>query len=203
MSHDAREQDSFDVNKAIAAVAYLVEHTNESMYPIMKMIYLADKLHLERHGRFIAGDHYAAMEQGPVPSCTYNMIKHVRGDDCLRDGDEVARRFLRYGDNHSIHVIEKPDYDELSDSDQRALDDVISIYRMSNKWTIRDLSHDPAWKRAWKGRMFRKSVSLPIEKIAGQLNDSEALLAHLKDPTPGEARPPQSRTGDGHRGANN
>lgn len=191
MSHVTSEQNTFDVGKAIAAVAYLVEQTGESMYPVMKMMYLADKLHLERHGRFIAGDEYAAMKQGPVPSCTYTMIKHVRGERCSRDGYDVARQYLAYTADHYIKVLEQPDYDELSGSDVRALDDVVTIYKRSNKWAIRDLSHDGAWSRSWSMKLFRRSVPMPLEEIAREFEDSEALLRHLEDSHPGEAQRPK------------
>src|SRR5690606_29259588 len=113
----------FDVEKAIAAVGYLVEQTGASMYSIMKMMYLADKIHLERYGRFIAGDHYVAMPQGPVPSCTYNMIKHVRGEQRSRQGDERGLQYFSYSRDHEISLTQRPDYDELSNSDQQCLDE--------------------------------------------------------------------------------
>ncbi len=42
------------------------------------MMYFADRLHLERYGRFICGDSYVAMKNGPVPSFTYDILKARR-----------------------------------------------------------------------------------------------------------------------------
>jgi uncharacterized phage-associated protein len=191
----ASRQDAFEVSKAIAAIGYLVERTKETMYPIMKMMYLADKLHLERFGRFIAGDNYTAMEKGPVPSHAYNMIKKVRGDVNCRDGSDlaIACDFLIYRDDHRIDLKREPDYDELSASDIECLQEVVDIYQRVGKWAVRDMSHDDAWTEAWRSRsrfFFQKSVTMNLEAIAAQFDDADALSAHLADPNPGEATAP-------------
>lgn len=181
-------ESSFDVFKAIASVAYLVDRTGATMYPVMKMLYLADKLHLETYGRFIAGDSYAAMEQGPVPSCTYNMMKAVRGEKVRTPGVEVACDYFSYGSDHSISLKRPVDLDELSDSDIRCLENIASLYRVHGSRAVREMSHDDAWTKVWKpNRKFRgsKSYPMPLEEIAAHLDGSEALLRHLADPQPG------------------
>ncbi len=177
----------FDAAKAVASVGYLVERTGESLYPIMKMIYLADKLHLERYGRFIAGESYAAMKQGPVPSCTYNLIKHVRGDLNECQGAEVARQYLDYGENHKIVLRKAADTGELSETDIECLDEVVRMWAKVGKWVVRDLSHDLAWQAAME-KLFhgKKSHPIDIEDIARQV-DSDLLVKHVQDPNPGHA----------------
>ena len=186
---EANPRDAFDVDKAIAATALLVQETKESLYPIMKMVYLADKLHLEKFGRFIAGERYCAMEKGPVPSFTYSMLKHVRGDE-NHDAEFLrARDFFRYHANHTIELKQQPDLGELSESEISALRAVIDTYSKVGKWAIRDMSHDSAWTHAWGriARIFRRSVPMSKESIAQQFDDSEALVEHLQDDSPGEA----------------
>lgn len=179
---------SFDLNKAIAAIGHLVKQTGASMYPVMKMMYVADKLHLERYGRFIFGETYAAMEQGPVPSHAYNMVKHVRGDARHPEMELAKQHFAYQAQNHEIRLLAEPDLDELSQSDQQCLDEVIHMFHSIGQWSIRDMSHDPAWEAAWKGRRrLSKSSPLPIEQIAASLDTCEALLQHLRDTAPGEA----------------
>lgn len=177
----------FDAAKAVAATGYLVEQTRESMYSIMKMLYLADKLHLERYGRFIAGESYSAMDQGPVPSCTYNLVKVIRGQLAGCQGEEVARDFLAYGSNHEI-VLRKPvALDELSETDIECLAEVVHVWKKIGKWAVRDLSHDDAWKAAMNKRdANKKSCPMKIEDIARQV-DSAELVSHVQDPNPGHA----------------
>ncbi len=196
--HQTNKPDLFEIDKAIAAIAYLVEKTGASMYPVMKMMYLADKMHLAHYGRFIANDSYSAMKQGPVPSRTYNMIKHLRGEPARRVEDARALEFFVYGDEHKISLRKKPDYDELSGSDLECLDEVVSIYGRIGPWAVRNMSHDEAWEAAWRSRFFKKSVPMETTSIAAQFEDGETLIEHLKDRHPGEARPaPHLRTGTG------
>lgn len=189
MSHNMSNGiDGFDTNKAIAAIALLVRETGATMYSVMKMLYLADKAHLERHGRFITGDHYAAMKQGPVPSCAYNMIKHVRGEACRRHGDEVASKYLSCDPKtHEIQIKEMPDLDELSQSDRECLIEIADIYSRLGPWAVRDMAHDGAWNRAWhsfRGRLF-KSVAMPLAVIASDIDQTGELKGHLQDRHPG------------------
>lgn len=180
---------TFDVDKAIAATGYLIDRTKESLYPVMKMMYLADKLHLERYGRFIAGDHYSAMAKGPVPSCTYNMLKHVRGDKQPLSGLDRAREFFAYNSDHSLGLRQVPDYGDLSESEIECLDAIADAYARIGKWAIKDLSHDTAWSDAWESRdkSQKRGGDMRPEDVARQFENSEALIEHLRDPTPGEA----------------
>lgn len=187
--HATVNRNQFDVGKAIAAVGFLVEKTGATMYSLMKMMYLADKVHLERYGRFIAGDNYVAMKQGPVPSCTYNMIKHVRGENC-GPGFELAKQYFAYGSNHEVKLKAQPDYDELSGSDIECLEWIAGVYNDVGHWMVRDMSHDEVWKSVWTRWRLAKSLPIDIEVIASQFDGKEHLIAHLRDSTPGEATLP-------------
>ena len=107
---------TFQPQKAVAAAAFLIEKTGQSLYTLMKMLYLADRLHLSRHGRFIAGDNYTAMRQGPVPSITYDLFKHVRGERKTVPGTELAERSFEYVGEHNFRLRQEPHLDELSES---------------------------------------------------------------------------------------
>lgn len=190
MSHVADRMGEFEIQKAVAAVGYLVEHGTPEMYTVMKMMYIADKMHLERFGRFISGDSYVAMKQGPVPSATYNMIKHVRGDAGLEDFAR-AKHYFGYRD-HQIELRARPDYEELSDSDIECLQQVVEAYAKVGKWSIRDMSHDDAWEGAWRRRFFRSAIKMDVDDIARQFEGGAELVEHLADRFPGEAESPQN-----------
>lgn len=189
MSHVTNRMGEFEVQKAVAAVGYLVEHATPEMYTVMKMMYIADKMHLERFGRFISGDSYVAMKQGPVPSATYNMIKHVRGEGGLEEF-ACAKAYLGYKD-HCIQLRARPDYDELSASDIECLQEVARAYSTVGKWSVRDMSHDDAWEGAWRRRFFRKAIPMGVEEIARQFEEGSKLVDHLADRFPGEADAPR------------
>jgi uncharacterized phage-associated protein len=71
----------FDIEKGIESVLYIIENgAQPTFHHISKVMYFADKEHLEKYGRFICGDSYVAMKHGPVPSGIYDLLKSVRGD---------------------------------------------------------------------------------------------------------------------------
>jgi len=180
----------FDAPKAVAAIGYLVEETDESLYPVMKMLYLADKRHLQEFGRFIAGDEYCAMQQGPVASCAYDMMKRVK--DGLPKGDalDVALDAFEYLPDHQIKLRHRPDIDELSESEVSCLQAIVAAYKDVGKWAVREMSHDDAWKEAWdrRGDEARRGGFIDRESIAKTLDNSDVLIPHLRDKHPGEAK---------------
>ncbi|MEK7221817.1 MAG: Panacea domain-containing protein, partial [Nitrospirota bacterium] len=59
----------FDPDKAIQAILFVARSiTGATFHQISKIIYFADKDHLQKYGRLICGDSYVAMKHGPVPS---------------------------------------------------------------------------------------------------------------------------------------
>ena len=71
---------------------------------------------MERYERFITGDYYVKMEQGPVPSGAYDIAKLVRGDEQYFE-DRIVQlepeENLTYTCCHKYIPKRKPDLDEL------------------------------------------------------------------------------------------
>lgn len=63
----------FDKSKALEVLLY-VTHQTQDMYHTAKIIYFANRYHLEKYGRFIIDDRVIAMKHGPVLSNLYDMI---------------------------------------------------------------------------------------------------------------------------------
>lgn len=183
----------FDQDKTTAAIGYLLKQTRESMYPLLKMLYLADKLSLSRSGRYIGGDEYCALQQGPVPSYAYDLFKAVRGDVVHRSIDvQAALSRLSYAGEHKFELVNEPDLDELSRGDIAALDDVISTYELHGSRGIRDLSHDEAWAAVWGSRgFFQKSVPMTAKDVAAATDSADWLEQALADTAPGIAELPE------------
>lgn len=62
-------------NKAIEAIVWLSnKQPGIDIYHVVKIIFFADKIHLNRYGRPLIGDTYRKMEYGPVPSVVKDLI---------------------------------------------------------------------------------------------------------------------------------
>src|SRR5665213_2095380 len=67
--------------KAIAAISFLASRKLPELTKgkLDKLLFFADKLHLVRYGRTITGDWYAALQHGPIPSETDNLLDALEG----------------------------------------------------------------------------------------------------------------------------
>jgi uncharacterized phage-associated protein len=168
---------AFDADKAVEAIAYAVSRTQSDLYTTLKLLYLADKLHLERYGRLIFGDWYAAMDHGPVPSHSYDILKFVRGDRPVSLAQH-AREVLRVDATNSIEVLREPDLDELSATDIECLDDAFEKYSSLGFGELKRLTHDDAYNAT------PRNAEIALEAIASMLKNAPELIQHLSNPHP-------------------
>jgi uncharacterized phage-associated protein len=158
-------------SRTLEAFAYIVEHapvTKRNMYNVLKVFYLADKLHMERYGRFIFDDQYSAMPKGPVPSSAYNLMKSIKSGKTVGHSMESTVSFIS---QHNLKALRKADEDLFSSSDLLCIDEVIAT---SEKEDLGELSHDAAWESTIPNQL------MSIEAILSTLKNSEGLL-HLHE----------------------
>ena len=159
-----------NITKALQVLLYVTREVPD-MYNALKVIYLADKQHLQEYGRFIYGDQYVAMQHGPVPSLAYDIVKQVRGDgSCVVPG---AEEYLSL-DGTDIIAHRDPDLDLLSESDVECLDEAIERYGNMSFAELRNISHsDDAFQSA------DQNGFMSLAAIAESLPNSDELLEYL------------------------
>jgi uncharacterized phage-associated protein len=168
----------FDEKVALEAVLYLAtESAAPTFHHIVKLLYFADRLHLKRYGRLIAGDRYIAMKHGPVPSAIYDMLKAMRDGVWQFSYPELDAAFAVEG-NHRIVPQRPPDLEWLSESELRCMDDALRKYDRLSFHRLTQLSHDQAWKSA------DENDEISLEALVRSLDNAEGLLQHLKNPHP-------------------
>jgi hypothetical protein len=159
----------FNETKAIETILYLANRMSRSdKYNICKMLYLADKISLEKYGRFIFGESYWAMKEGATPSKSYDLLKEI-----ARECSEELRL-----EGNAVIPLRDANLDYLSESDIECLDHTISIYDRNPKKMRLD-SHDGAWEKAWHNRGEKGSADISVRSIARTLADSEDLIDYL------------------------
>ncbi len=108
----------FDEQKVTEAAAFLLELRGGRMHYIklLKLLYLADRKAFAQWGIPISNDNYVAMDNGPVPSQTYNLVKEggciwsefitapfgdyeVQRTDAVLNYAEAFARGRRYSEN--------------------------------------------------------------------------------------------------------
>ena len=122
-----------DAEKALEVVVY-ISHYTDNLFNIVKTLYYADKFHLEKHGRLISGETYIAMEDGPVPSGAYDLVKVARGDERGYEKEIIdtkpgkAIRVEKISDKTFVYPLRYANSDLLSESDIECLDEAIERY---------------------------------------------------------------------------
>jgi hypothetical protein len=136
----------FDIQKTIAAVAYLVQKEGGQLdvFLALKTLYVADKDALVQWGKTITGDSFVSMDKGPVLSATYNLFKGKgsESDQTLWNAHISERT------NHSVHLLHDFDLGILSEREIEALESARMQIKSMPPWRVARWLHDncPEWQ---------------------------------------------------------
>lgn len=168
----------FDPQAAVEALLYVAYRSKDpTFHHISKLLYFADRIHLERYGRLIFGDTYIAMKHGPVPSGIYDILNDAKGRTGFHRYQEADSLFTIVGE-YRVQPNRLPNLDWLSDSDIECLDEAIEQYDGKSFGELSALSHDNAWKAA------DLNDAISLESLVQSLGNPDNLLAHLLEPSP-------------------
>ena len=74
----------FNKNTRIQAIDYIIRNSSNThslnKISILKLLFFADRYHLRKYGRTISNDSYCAMQNGPVASKTYDLLKSISNE---------------------------------------------------------------------------------------------------------------------------
>jgi uncharacterized phage-associated protein len=169
----ARFYFQFDVEKAINAILYITGKVKKKdFHKIFKILYFADRDHFAEYGRPITGDSYIAMDDGPVPSKIYDILKSVRGDSFFKD-DGTFSKLFKIHDSFLIQPLQEPNLRVLSGTDIKHLDQAIETYGPLSYDELKGKSHDYAWNRT------SKDAPISFENILRETGENEEVLSFL------------------------
>ncbi len=143
----------FDSKKTTQAAAFLLMLGGGVMsrMRLLKLLYIVDRELLASKGRTLTGDRATAMNQGPVLTHTYDLIK---GD---AQSPDDWNRYLR-SVNKKLVSLGDPGRDELSPREVDKLKEVSNRYRDISTSGLSALTHEfPEWVKS-----FVPDASRPI-----------------------------------------
>ncbi|HEY1245759.1 MAG TPA: Panacea domain-containing protein [Hyphomicrobiaceae bacterium] len=151
-----------------------------TMFYVAKVFYFADKAHLLDWGRPISGDRYVAMENGPVPSAIYDLVKEsgYLADDLL---DEFGARIEKRG----RHLFARQPFVDraLSKTDVEYLESALRQYGHMSFGALSDLTHrERAWREAWGKPGFANEMD-PFLLIDEGNADRGRLIEEIRQKT--------------------
>lgn len=166
---------TFNEKKTINTVLYVAEKLKRrDFHKIFKILYFADREYLNRYGMTITGDTYIAMDAGPVPTKTYDIMKIVRGDSYMADINNFSRYFS-VSNWMFVQPLQKADLDEMAPAEKEVIDDVISKYGDLSYDEIKEKSHDVAW------RSTARDYPISFENIAMEAGMDDSDIPYLEE----------------------
>ena len=164
----------FNYKKSVQALNLLANKSGGTLNKMkaIKLIWLADRLHLRNYGRSITGDLYYALPNGPVPSATRDVLEN---SNFIEDtATDYASEYISEIDKYNYRALIQGNYKVFSQSDIATLEIVFDKFGHLDHFALSDLSHFfPEWKKHESALNKKLSSRYPIEPIDFFINIEE------------------------------
>ncbi|MFT5821526.1 MAG: putative phage-associated protein [Crocinitomix sp.] len=144
--------------KSVQAINYFArkkESNSINRLKLIKLLWLSDRYHVMKYGRFMLRDRYVAMPHGPVASMTKDISEGY--------GDEYSPEYIRPKGSLSIDSIGEVDLDFLSKTEREVMDFIWIKFGEYSQFELRDISHHyPEWKR-FEEKLKKTKSSYPMK----------------------------------------
>lgn len=156
-----------------AAGVLLRAHGGQMSYMrLLKLLYIADRESLKQHGRTIVRMRPVAMDNGPLHSEIYNLIKGEHPAEGLWSKHIQKSQY-------QIVLTSDPGVLELSAAEIRILNEVADKYGNTDDWELVNQTHEfPEWKN---NHSPGSSKPIPLRDILNALNFSSDEIAGILD----------------------
>lgn len=173
--------------KIIEAISYVLSKKDFcfSKLKLVKLLFIADKTHLEDFGRTITEDRFVAMKKGPVGSKTLDFLNAKFENEDQKD--YFNSLILEKTKNVFCKAKNKCTFKALSETDREVLDMVVSTFAELTEEKLVDFLHTfPEWKKheEFLKQNPRSCKDIPLSDIIEKpvfLNISKARLMLSKD----------------------
>lgn len=140
----------FDFQKSVQCLVYIAQQLGTDVVNKMKtlkLIWLADRMHLLKYGRPITCASYLAMKNGPVASEIRDILELNSAFSDQRRS-YINEFILTVPKSYNYSVTGSIDLDEFSDSDLECLDVILAHFGKLDEFQLSDLSHEyPEWAK--------------------------------------------------------
>jgi hypothetical protein len=183
---------SYNVDRAVQVMAYIVERLGATdKVKLMKLVYLADRDHFIQTGVSITRDRQCAMQHGPVPSNTLNVIN----GDILVPAERVFD-FLHLNDNR-VELRRSPGVGLLSPSERQVLDQIIRMHGSKPTWGLVRETHElPEYNACFVEGTSRPIPYEHIAKVSGSAERFRLNRPVITQEMAAEMAPPLSSGAD-------
>jgi uncharacterized phage-associated protein len=165
----------FHPEKAVEAAAmFLKLHKKPMAYlGLLKLLYMADRIALERIEQPITGDHYVSMDYGPVLSDIYDLIKGQQVEDAL----PIWSQFISPRNGcYEVSLIGDPGNDELCEEEEEIIAEVYQSCGNYDRFDLAKLTHDfPEWQDP-----HGRAIPITVESILKSVGKSDQEIKEIQ-----------------------
>jgi uncharacterized phage-associated protein len=171
----------FHPEKAIEAAAALLKRHGKPMryLGLLKMLYIADRIALERMEQPITGDHYVSMNYGPVLSSVYDLIKGNHASSAL----PLWSQFISPRHDNRVALLKDPGNDNLCEEEEDILQQVYQAFGHLDPFDIAEWTHDlPEWENP-----HGSAIPISVENVLASLGKSHEEIRAIRQEAAREA----------------
>lgn len=167
----------FDIAKASDVASEFLQREGGTMniLKLVKLVYLLDRLSIDRRGIPVVGGAYFSLPNGPITSELLDLIN--AGRLCGSDDSSWEERI---GDrqNHEVALQSTVSSEHLSSSEIDLLDEIYREHGAKGQWELVEWTHRncPEWTSLLQGRDL-----IPVERIAEAVGKSDPEVQRVRE----------------------
>ncbi len=102
------------------------------------MLYFVDTEAVLRWGRPVTTDRYVSMDNGPVVSRIYDLIR----EEPAPGTDPIWRRYISAPEGWEVALLAEPEPSELSPVEEALIDEIYATFGKMSRWDLVRVSHE-------------------------------------------------------------
>ncbi|NJP08379.1 MAG: SocA family protein [Leptolyngbyaceae cyanobacterium RU_5_1] len=164
----------FHPEKAVEAAAILLKLHGKPMkhLGLLKMLYIADRIALQRMEQPITGDDYVSIDYGPVLSGVYDLIKGQPIGDAL----SLWSKFISSQNSNYISLLSDPGDGELCEEEEEILQQVYQTFGHLNPFDVAEWTHDlPEWQNP-----HGSAIPIAVEDVLKNVGKNDEEIKEIQ-----------------------
>ena len=168
---------TFNAAKATDTACRLIEKEGQTIniLKLVKLVYLLDRLSIQRRGVPVVGGAYVSMRNGPVTS---ELLDLINAGSLWGSPTGDWEKLISDRQNHEVSLIEKPAYQNLAEAELGLIDEIYREHGTKTQWQLCDWCHEHCaeWTPLDLGH-----ARIPVERLAEAVGKTEDQIRHLAE----------------------
>jgi uncharacterized phage-associated protein len=169
----------FHPQRTIEAAAMFLKLHGKPMkhLGLLKMLYIADRIALDRMEQPITGDCAYSMKFGPVLSGVYDLIKG-QNIDGVDDALPLWAEYIGRPDENFVELLADPSDGNLCEEEEEIIQEVYAKFGHLDPFKVAEWTHDlPEWQEPTKGV---KRIPIVVDKVLEYLHKTDEDIEYIR-----------------------